>query len=297
MDSSSTSEDSQSWREGESNFSSGTSDSEQLSTSSSQSQDQNILTPQKIENNKRLYYEKVEEESGIKVCKVEGCKKSYNFLRNLLRHCRHEHKKNSQAAIQLNKKTYGQEHQKADCKICNKRFSLHNISRHLDLHIDELKVKSDQPKVKSVVKDETNVPKYNSRDSGPRQIDTIVSEFKDFLSFTAKSTQTVQQYSSEVRKILEFWAETGCVKKPYNLWSPKTLLEVPTMTTYIKKRVGDSSKKSAIWSYKKVSLYFKYFPIIIISSSCTLIFIIHVISVTLDQVLIDFILFYSCWTS
>ena len=81
MDSSSTSEDSQSWREGESNFSSGTSDSEQLSTSSSQSQDQNILTPQKIENNKRLYYEKVEEESGIKVCKVEGCKKSYNFLR------------------------------------------------------------------------------------------------------------------------------------------------------------------------------------------------------------------------
>ena len=298
MDSSSTSEDSQSWREGESNFSSSTSDSEQLSTSSSQSQDQNILTPQKIENNKRLYYEKVEEESGIKVCKVEGCKKSYNFLRNLLRHCRHEHKKNSQAAIQLNKKTYGQEHQKADCKICNKRFSLHNISRHLDLHIDELKVKSDQPKVKSVVKDETNVPKkYNSRDSAPRQIDTIVSEYKDFLSITAKSTQTVKQYSSEVRKILEFWAETGCVKKPYNLWSPKTLLEVPTMTTYIKNRVGDSSKKCAIWSYKKVSLYFIYFPIIIISSSCTLIFIIYVKSVTLDQVLIDFILFYSCWTS
>ena len=297
MDSTTSEDSQQSWRGGESNFSS-TSDSEQLSaSSSSQSQDQNILTPQKIENNKRLYYEKVEEESGIKVCKVEGCKKSYNFLRNLLRHCRHEHKKNSQAAIQLNKKTYGQEHQKADCKICNKRFSLHNISRHLDLHIDELKVKSDQPKVKSVVKDETNVPKYNSRDSVPRQIDTIVSEFKDFLSFTAKSTQTVQQYSSEVRKILEFWAETGCVKKPYNLWSPKTKVEAPTITTYIKKRVGDSSKKSAIWSYKKVSLYFIYFPIIIISSSCTLIFIIYVKSVTLDQVLIDFILFYSCWTS
>ena len=298
MDSTTSEDSQQSWRGGESNFSS-TSDSEQLSaSSSSQSQDQNILTPQKIENNKRLYYEKVEEESGIKVCKVEGCKKSYNFLRNLLRHCRHEHKKNSQAAIQLNKKTYGQEHQKADCKICNKRFSLHNISRHLDLHIDELKVKSDQPKVKSVVKDETNVPKkYNSRDSAPRQIDTIVSEYKDFLSITAKSTQTVKQYSSEVRKILEFWAETGCVKKPYNLWSPKTKVEAPTITAYIKKRVGDSSKKSAIWSYKKVSLYFIYFPIIIISSSCTLIFIIYVKSVTLDQVLIDFILFYSCWTS
>ena len=283
MDSTTSEDSQQSWRGGESNFSS-TSDSEQLSaSSSSQSQDQNILTPQKIENNKRLYYEKVEEESGIKVCKVEGCKKSYNFLRNLLRHCRSEHKKNSQAAIQLNKKTYGQEHQKADCKICNKRFSCHNISRHLDLHIDELKVKSDQPKVKSVVKDETNVPKYNSRDSVPRQIDTIVSEYKDFLSITAKSTQTVKQYSSEVRKILEFWAETGCVKKPYNLWSPKTRLEVPTMTTYIKKRVGDSSKKCAIWSYKKVSLYFIYFPIIIISSSCTLIFIIYVKSVALDQ--------------
>ena len=272
MDSSSTSEDSQSWREGESNFSSSTSDSEQLSTSSSQSQDQNILTPQMIENNMRLYYEKVEEESGIKVCKVEGCKKTFTFLSNLIRHCHRAHKKNSQAAIQLNKKSYSQEHHMAICKICNKQLLYKNIGKHINDHIDELKVKSDQPKVKSVVKDETTVPKYNSRDSVSQQIDTIVSEYKDFLSITAKSTKTIQQYSSEVRKILEFWAETGCVKKPYNLWSPKTRLEVPTITSYIKKRVGDSSKKSAIWSYKKVSLYFIYFPIIIISSSCTLIY-------------------------
>ena len=272
MDSSSTSEDSQSWKEGESNFSSSTSDSEQLSTSSSQSQDQNILTPQMIENNMRLYYEKVEEESGIKVCKVEGCKKTFTFLSNLIRHCHRAHKKNSQAAIQLNKKSYSQEHHMAICKICNKQLLYKNIGKHINDHIDELKVKSDQPKVKSVVKDETTVPKYNSRDSVSQQIETIVSEYKDFLSITAKSTQTIKQYSSEVRKILEFWVETGCVKKPYNLWSPKTKVEAPTITTYIKKRVGDSSKKSAIWSYKKVSLYFIYFPIIIISSSCTLIY-------------------------
>ena len=301
MDSSSTSEDSQSWREGESNFSSSTSDSEQLSTSSSQSQDQNILTPQMIENNMRLYYEKVEEESGIKVCKVEGCKKTFTFLSNLIRHCHRAHKKNSQAAIQLNKKSYSQEHHMAICKICNKQLLYKNIGKHINDHIDELKVKSDQPKVKSVVKDETTVPKYNSRDTVAQQIDTIVSEYKDFLSITAKSTQTIKQYSSEVRKILEFWAETGCVKKPYNLWSPKTRLEVPTITSYIKKRVGDSSKKSAIWSYKKVSLYFIYFPIIIISSSCTLYDLLydlmqHFVGSTI-QVLIDFILFYSCWTS
>ena len=189
----------------------------------------------------------------------------------------------------------------AICKICNKQLLYKNIGKHINDHIDELKVKSDQPKVKSVVKDETNVPKYNSRDSVPRQIDTIVSEYKDFLSITAKSTKTIQQYSSEVRKILEFWAETGCVKKPYNLWSPKTKVEAPTITTYIKKRVGDSSKKSAIWSYKKVSLYFIYFPIIIISSSCTLYDLLydlmqHFVGSTI-QVLIDFILFYSCWTS
>ena len=139
MDSTTSEDSQQSWHEGEST----TSDSEQFSgsSSSSQSKDQNILTPQKIKNNKRLYYEKVEEDSGIKVCKVEGCKKSYNFLRNLLRHCRREHKKNSKAAIEINKKSYGQERQKADCKICNKRLSCHNISRHLELNIEELKVK------------------------------------------------------------------------------------------------------------------------------------------------------------
>ena len=301
MDSTTSEDSQQSWSGGESNFSS-TSDSEQLSaSSSSQSQDQNILTPQMIENNMRLYYEKVEEESGIKVCKVEGCKKTFTFLSNLIRHCHRAHKKNSQAAIQLNKKSYSQEHHMAICKICNKQLLYKNIGKHINDHIDELKVKSDQPKVKSVVKDETTVPKYNSRDSVPQQIDTIVSEYKDFLSITAKSTQTIKQYSSEVRKILEFWVETGCVKKPYNLWSPKTRLEVPTITNYIKIRVGDSSKKSAIWSYKKVSLYFIYFPIIIISSSCTLYDLLydlmqHFVGSTI-QVLIDFILFYSCWTS
>ena len=301
MDSSSTSEDSQSWKEGESNFSSSTSDSEQLSTSSSQSQDQNILTAQKIENNKRLYYDIVSVRDESKICKVSDCQKTFATLNNLIRHCHIAHKKSATHAIQINKESYAQENRLVKCKICEKTFTYKNISRHLNAHVDELKVKSDPPKVKSVVKDETNVPKYNSRDSVPRQIDTIVSEYKDFLSITAKSTKTIQQYSSEVRKILEFWAETGCVKKPYNLWSPKTKVEAPTITAYIKKRVGDSSKKSAIWSYKKVSLYFIYFPIIIISSSCTLYDLLydlmqHFVGSTI-QVLIYFILFYSCWTS
>ena len=101
MDSSSTSEDSQSWREGESNFSSSTSDSEQLSTSSSQSQDQNILTAQKIENNKRLYYDIVSVRDESKICKVSDCQKTFATLNNLIRHCHIAHKKSATHAIHL----------------------------------------------------------------------------------------------------------------------------------------------------------------------------------------------------
>ena len=270
MDSSSDfSESSQhTWSPGESNFSSD-SDSEQPSASSSQGHDQNILTAQKIESNKRDYYDIV---SGVdderKTCKVSDCQKTFATLNNLIRHCKSAHKRIAKHAIEINKASYAKETRSVKCKICEETFTYENISRHLqDVHVKELRVKTDKPKVKSVVKDETQVPKYNSRDLAPRQIETIVSEFIDFLGLTAKSPKTIDQYSREVRKILQFWVSKGFLAKPYSMWSPKTVQEVPTINDYLKNRVGVSSKRSAIWSYKKVSLYFIHFNNLIVGST------------------------------